>query len=82
MGGGIMTEYEKKKTKEFFQSLHLGHENPKPAIGQTLRILKMQGEPSYTGRTGKFFFVDGSGQLHGSWGHLAIMPEVDKFEIV
>lgn len=35
----------------------------------------------YAGRTGTVEFIDSIGQLHGTWGGLAIIPEVDEFEI-
>ena len=36
----------------------------------------------YAGRTGTVEFIDSIGQLHGTWGGLAIIPEVDEFVIV
>ena len=36
----------------------------------------------YAGRSGTVEFIDSIGQLHGTWGGLAIIPEVDEFEIV
>lgn len=51
-------------------------------LGKIVRILNMNGEPNYTGRTGMVDHVDDIGQLHGTWGGLAIIPEEDEFEIV
>ncbi len=42
-----------------------------------VKIYYMQGEPSYAGRTGKITSVDDAGQVHGTWGGLAIIPDVD-----
>lgn len=50
-------------------------------IGQSVRITEMFGEPRYNGREGKITYIDAMGQLHGTWGGLAIIPETDKFEI-
>lgn len=36
----------------------------------------------YNGQTGIVEHIDSIGQLHGTWGGLAIIPEVDEFEIV
>ena len=36
----------------------------------------------YAGRSGTVEFIDSIRQLHGTWGALAIIPEVDVFEIV
>ena len=51
-------------------------------IGKTIKIICMAGEPQYTGRVGVVKFIDDAGQLHGSWGGLAIQPENDTFEVV
>lgn len=34
---------------------------------------------SYNGRTGVVETVDSFGQLHGTWGGLAVIPGVDKY---
>lgn len=51
-------------------------------IGDTIRILFMEGEPQYEGREGIIKSIDSLGQLHGTWGGLAIIPEKDAFEII
>jgi hypothetical protein len=51
-------------------------------IGREIRIISMDGEPGYTGRKGIVKSVDGIGQLHGSWGGLAVNPSVDNFEVL
>lgn len=66
-------------------------------IGDTIRIIKMDAktEPSkafpdgmdhqataYNGKTGTVQFIDGIGQLHGTWGSLAVIPGYDTFEIL
>lgn len=51
-------------------------------IGKTIKIILMQGEPNYTGRIGIVENVDGMGQLHGTWGGLAVQPENDEFEVL
>ena len=51
-------------------------------IGKKIRIIEMQGEPQYTNKTGVVEHIDGIGQLHGTWGGLAVVPSVDKFEII
>ena len=51
-------------------------------IGKTVRIVSMAGEPHYTGRTGVVRHVDDAGQIHGSWGGCAIVPEEDVYEVV
>ena len=44
----------------------------KAKVGDNIKIIEMLGEPSYKGRVGIVEFIDGVGQLHGSWGGLAI----------
>lgn len=51
-------------------------------VGDTIKIIEMKGEPNYTGRTGVIKFIDSMGQLHGTWGGLAIVPEEDKIEVI
>lgn len=51
-------------------------------LGKTVRIIYMEGEPQYSGREGVVLRIDDTGQLHGSWGGCAIIPDVDSFEIV
>lgn len=61
----------------------------KVKIGDTIRIIKMYDADGrdtqaakHAGRTGTVEFIDSIGQLHGTWGGLAIIPEVDEFVIV
>ncbi len=51
-------------------------------IGKKIRITLMVGEPHYTNREGTVTKVDDIGQLHGTWGGLAIIPNEDEFEII
>ena len=54
--------------------------------GDTIRILHMS-DPyipsgSYNGREGVVEHIDSIGQLHGTWGGLAVIPGEDKFEVI
>lgn len=51
-------------------------------VGMRIRILQMVGEPQYTGREGVIEFVDSIGQLHGTWGGLAVQPERDTLQVL
>ena len=51
-------------------------------VNDRIKIIYMEGEPEYSGRTGIVEHVDDAGQLHGTWGGCAIIPTVDKFEIL
>ena len=50
-------------------------------IGDYIRIVKMEGEPKYKGKVGIIESIDDAGQLHGTWGGCAIIPETDKFVV-
>jgi hypothetical protein len=51
-------------------------------VGDKIKIIKMEGEPQYTNREGIVTPIDDAGQIHGSWGGCAIIPEVDTYIIV
>lgn len=51
-------------------------------IGDKIKIINMTGEDGYEGKTGIIELIDDFGQLHGTWGGCAIIPLIDKFEIV
>ena len=52
-------------------------------VGDKIRIIHLEGENNdYDGKEGEIEHIDGIGQLHGSWGGLAVIPGVDEFEII
>ena len=51
-------------------------------VGTKIRIIYMDGEPGYTGREGTITLIDDIGQLHGTWGGLAVVPGIDEIEII
>ena len=51
-------------------------------IGSKIKIICMAGEPQYTGREGIVTHIDDAGQIHGTWGGCAIVPEVDSYIII
>ena len=50
-------------------------------LGDKIRIVYMKNEPQYMGKTGTVEHIDDAGQIHGTWGGCAIIPETDIFEI-
>lgn len=53
----------------------------KNLIGKKIRIIWMNGEPQYMGREGVVTYIDDAGQIHGTWGGCALIPD-DDFEII
>ena len=51
-------------------------------IGDTIKIIKMEGEPQNTDREGVVTHIDDGGQIHGTWGGCAIVPGVDTYIIL
>lgn len=53
-----------------------------PKVGDTVKILRMQGKPEYTNKIGKILVIDSAGQLHGTWGQIPLIPIIDSFKII
>ena len=53
-----------------------------PEVGDRVKIIRMEGEPKYTGKVGTIDHIDDAGQIHGTWGGCALIPEEDKFVII
>ena len=52
-------------------------------IGDRIRIIHLNGEDErYDGKEGYIEYIDSLGQLHGTWGGLAVIPEEDTFIIL
>ena len=58
-------------------------------VGDRIFIVRMDGEPEYSGREGVIEHVSPAyepagilEQLHGTWGGLAIQPERDIIEMI
>ena len=52
-------------------------------IGDTIRINHLEGEDNrYDGKEGIITSIDDRGQLHGTWGGLAVIPQEDDFTII
>ena len=49
--------------------------------GDRIHIYEMIGEPQYYGREGIVRHIDDIGQIHGSWGGLALNMD-DDWEII
>lgn len=60
----------------------LKEKNMRFEIGMKIKIIEMKDESSYNNKIGIITHIDDLGQLHGTWGGLAIIPEEDKIEIL
>ena len=54
----------------------------KRLCGKTIQIIEMNGEPQYSGKVGVVEFIDDIGQIFGTWGGCAIIPNVDRYKIL
>lgn len=54
----------------------------KAKIGDQIMIISMEGENGYNGKFGTIEYIDSIGQLHGTWGGLALIPGVDHFVVI
>ena len=54
----------------------------KVQIGDTIKIIKMDGEPQYTNCEGVVTHIDDAGQIHGTWGGCALIPGLDTFKVI
>ena len=53
-------------------------------VGDKIRIIRLE-DPyvkDYPGKEGFVTHIDDAGQLHGTWGGLAIIPEIDEYIIL
>lgn len=54
-------------------------------VGDRIRIIRLD-DPyaldTYNGREGVVRRIDDAGQLHGTWGGLAVIPWEDEFEVL
>ena len=53
-------------------------------VGDTIRITRLDDpyDNTYVGREGVVEHIDSMGQLHGTWGGLAVIPGEDGFTIL
>ena len=51
-------------------------------VGDKIRINYMKDEPQMTGAEGTVRLIDDMGQIHGTWSSLAIVPDMDEYEVI
>ena len=54
-------------------------------VGDRIRIISLYDSyalDTYNGKEGNVTLIDDAGQLHGTWGGLAVIPGEDSFEII
>ena len=72
----------KQKTALYVFFIYKGEKVMQNLLSRTIEIIEMKGEPQYTGRTGVVEHIDDIGQLHGTWGGLAVVPSEDTFKVI
>ena len=72
----------RRKKKRMIESLDTRFGTVKP--GTRIKITKLEDpfDSTYPGREGEIKFIDDMGQLHGTWGFLAVIPESDEFIVL
>jgi len=63
--------------------------NKTAMVGDTIRIIRMDDNDGkdrqatrMNGREGVIEHIDSMNQLHGTWGGLAVVPDIDDFVII
>lgn len=51
-------------------------------VGDKIHIIYMDDEPQYNGKEGTVTMIDDAGQIHGTWGGCALLPEYDEWEVI
>lgn len=53
-------------------------------VGDKIHIISMEDVRAndYNGKEGVVKYIDSIGQLHGTWGGLAVIPECDTFVVI
>ena len=51
-------------------------------VGDKIKIIFMDGESEYLGKVGIVEYIDDIGQIHSTWVGCALIPNVDRFEVV
>lgn len=54
----------------------------KVKVGDKILIQAMQDEPRYENISGVVTHIDDMGQIHGTWGGCALLPDIDEFKII
>lgn len=54
----------------------------KVKIGDLIEIIEMSGELNYNGKIGFVTKFDDMGNIHGTWGGCAVIPNIDKFKVL
>ena len=66
-----ITELCKKNNKE--KPVH---------IGSKIVIIEMKQEQNYSGKYGTVLRIDDIGQIHGTWGGCALIPDIDIYLVL
>ena len=68
-----MSDYDYERTVKSIRQIK---------VGDKIKIIKMVDVEKYNNAKGTITEIDDMGQLRGTWGGLAVIPEVDEFEVI
>ena len=51
-------------------------------IGSKIVIIEMKQEQDYSGKYGTVLYIDDIGQIHGTWGGCALIPDIDIYLVL
>ena len=51
-------------------------------VGDKIYIINMKDEPQYSGKQGIVTHINDAGQIHGTWGGCALIPNLDSFLVL
>lgn len=75
--------YGSEKDKEEVKSFCKGNNVKRVTnIGANVIIVEMSKEPNYSGKFGTIVHIDDIGQLHGTWGGCALIPDLDIYLVL
>lgn len=75
--------YGSEKDKEEVKSFCKGNNVKGVAnIGANVLIVEMSKEPNYSEKIGTIVHIDDIGQLRGTWGGCALIPELDIYLVI
>ena len=68
--------------EEIFKLCKKNNKEKPVGIGSKVVIIEMKQEQNYSGKYGTVTHIDDIGQIHGTWGGCALIPEIDIYLVL